>query len=121
MNEFLRSVIEQDTEPVVICDLQHIIIYMNPAAIQNYAKRGGAALIGANLLNCHNPNSNQIILQVVEWFTQSVDNNIVHTSYDEDKNKDIYMVALRNDKQELIGYYEKHESRNRDDEPFYNM
>lgn len=71
LNAYFKSVIDQDTASVVLCDLQHTIIYMNPAAIRNYAKRGGAQLIGRSLLNCHNADSNDRIQQVVDWFAAS--------------------------------------------------
>lgn len=112
MLDYFRSIIEQDRAAVVICNLEHKIIYMNPAAIGSYAKRGGAALIGQSLLNCHNDESVKKIKEVVSWFAKSVDNNLVYTFHNEKQNKDVYMVALRNSEGELIGYYEKHEYRN---------
>ena len=42
MNAFFKSVIDQDRAPVVICDLNHVIVYMNPVAEKNYEKWGGA-------------------------------------------------------------------------------
>lgn len=39
---------------MVICNLEHEIIYMNPAAIENYSKRDGEKLIGQKLMDCHN-------------------------------------------------------------------
>jgi hypothetical protein len=62
-----------------------------------------------------------MILKVLEWFKESKDNNIVYTFYNEKENKDVYMVALRNDTGELIGYYEKHEYRNRETMKMYDM
>lgn len=112
LNQFFKSIIDQDRAAVVICDLEHTIVYMNPIAIERYAKRGGAKLIGCSLLNCHNPESNQRIKEVVEWFSESEDNNIVYTFHNEKENKDVYMVALRDEDKKLIGYYEKHEYRN---------
>lgn len=38
---------------LTICDEQGTILYMNPAAVENFEKDGGAALIGRNLLDCH--------------------------------------------------------------------
>lgn len=108
---FYKSIIDQDRAAVVICNLQHEIIYMNPAAVQNYAKRGGAGLIGRSLLACHNPESRERIQQVTDWFAADESHNIVYTSHIAKQNKDIYMVALR-DHGRLIGYYEKHEYRN---------
>lgn len=112
MNEIFNSVLEQDRCPVVICDLNHKIIYMNPAAIKRYEKRGGEKLIGQSLLNCHNAKSCELIEKVLAWFAASRDNNMIFTSRNEKENKDVYMVALRDGRGELIGYYEKHEYRN---------
>ena len=90
LNPYFKSIIDQDRESVVICDLNHIIIYMNPAAVVDYGKYGGAALLGKSLLNCH---------------------NIVYTYYNPKHVRDVYMVALRDEDGTLIGYYEKHDSR----------
>ena len=57
LNAYFKSIIDQDREAVVICDLNHIIIYMNPAAVVDYKKYGGASLLGKSLLACHNPHS----------------------------------------------------------------
>ena len=114
MNAFFKSVIDQDRAPVVICDLNHVIVYMNPVAEKNYEKWGGADLVGKSLMDCHNEKSREAIEKVVEWFKESVENNIIYTFYNEKQNKDVYMVALRDDTGELIGYYEKHEYRNRE-------
>ena len=121
LNAYFKSIIDQERVSVVICSLQHEIIYMNPAAIKNYAKRGGEALIGKSLLACHNPESNKRIQQVVDWFAADVSHNIVYTSYNAKQNKDVYMVALRDREQKLIGYYEKHEYRDRETMKFYDM
>ena len=37
---FYKSIIDQDRCAVVICNLKHEIIYMNPAAVLNYEKWG---------------------------------------------------------------------------------
>lgn len=111
MIEFYKSIVDQDRAAVVICNLDHEIIYMNPAAIESYAKRGGDKLIGRSLLDCHNSESVKQIKKVVEWFNAEESHNIVYTFHNEKQNKDVYMVALR-DAGKLIGYYEKHEYRN---------
>ena len=121
LNEVYKSVLEADKAAVVICDLDHAIIYMNPAAINRYEKWGGKNLMGQSLLNCHNDKSREMIIKVLDWFKASKDNNIVYTSYNEKENKDVYMVALRNESGELIAYYEKHEYRNRETMKMYNM
>lgn len=121
LHEFFKSVIDMDTSAVVICDLSHKIVYMNPAAADRYKKSGGYDLVGKSLLDCHNKASNERIEQVIEWFGKSPQNNRVYTFYNEKENKDVYMIALRNWDGKLIGYYEKHEYRNRETANFYEM
>ena len=116
-----KSVLEADREAVVLCDLEHRIVYMNPAAKTLYGKWGGAALTGKNLLDCHNEHSREKILRVVDWFRASPEHNLVYTFYNPKENKDVYMVALRNDEGALIGYYEKHEHRDRETMKLYDM
>ena len=121
LNQVFKSVLDADRTAVVICDLEHRIIYMNPTAIDRYKKWGGAELLGKSLLDCHNERSREIIRKVVEWFKASKDNNLVYTFYNEKENKDVYMVALRDDTGELIAYYEKHEYRNRETMKMYDL
>ena len=117
---FYKSIVDQDRSSIVICNLKHEIIYMNPAAVSSYVKRGGDKLIGRSVLDCHNPESREKIQQVVEWFAAGESHNIVYTFHNEKQNKDVYMVALRDDG-ELIGYYEKHEYRNAETMEPYDM
>ena len=106
---------------MVVCGLDHTILYLNPAAVALYEKWGGAALLGKSLLDCHNPNSCAAILRVVDWFRANPRNNRVFTARGSKENKDIYMVALRDDAGSLIGYYEKHEYRDRETRKFYDF
>ena len=62
-----------------------------------------------------------LINKVLDWFKESTKNNIIHTFYNDEENKDVYMIALRDNECNLIGYYEKHEYRNIDKEKFYNF
>lgn len=115
LNDLFKSVLEQDEAPVVICDTEHTVVYMNPAAIKRYH----VDITGKSIKNCHNADSNEKIDRVIEWFLKSVDNNKVFTSRNDKENKDVYMVALRDDGGRLIGYYEKHEYRNCETEQLY--
>lgn len=121
LSPYFLSVLEQDRAAVVLCDLKHEIIYMNPAAVINYIRFGGGELIGKNLLDCHNEQSREQIKKVVSWFGTDVNNNIVYTFHNEKQNKDVYMVALRDLNGMLIGYYEKHEFRDRETMELYDM
>ena len=115
LNAYFKSIIEQDREHVVICDLNHTILYMNPSAIRDYAKYGGASLLGRN------PQSVAAIQKVVDWFAADKSHNLIFTHYDAKHDRDVYMVALRDDDGTLIGYYEKHESRTRETMKRYDM
>ncbi len=119
--QFYKSVLDQDRAPVVLCNLEHIIIYMNKAAEESYAEEGGATLLGKNLLDCHPPKAREIIEKVLNWFRESKDHNMVYEFRNEEVNKDVYMVALRDESGELIGYYEKHEFRNRETMKLYDF
>ena len=41
LSPYFKSIVDQDRLSIVICDLEHTIIYMNPAAIEDYHKYGG--------------------------------------------------------------------------------
>lgn len=114
MTAYFKSVLEQDSAPVVLCDLNHTILYMNPSAVRQYAASGGAAMIGTSLLLCHNAKTCETIRRVLAWFAESRTHNIIFEFRNERENKDVYMVALRDEEGQLIGYYEKHEYRSRE-------
>ena len=112
LSQYFKSIIDEDRCAVVICNPEHEIIYMNPAAVARYEKSGGACLVGQSLLDCHGVQSQEMIKKVVAWFAASTEHNRIYTFHNEKENKDVYMVALRDEDGTLIGYYEKHEYRN---------
>lgn len=121
LSKYIKSMVDMDRSPVVICSTDHRIVYMNPAASRRYEKSGGKNLTGRSLMDCHNEKSNEIIEKVVAWFEESAENNMIYTFRNEKENKDVYMVALRDEDGTLIGYYEKHEYRNRETAELYDF
>jgi len=117
MQQLFKSILEQDKAPVVVCDMTSTIVYMNPSAIRIYH----GDLTGRSLRDCHPAAANEKIDRVLEWFAKSIENNIVYTFRNETENKDGYMVALRDENGTLIGYYEKHEYRNRETAKLYDI
>ena len=117
LNKLFKSIVDQDRAPIVICDKNSVVVYMNPAANACY----GRNLSGINIKECHNADSAIKIDKVVEWFASDADNNIMYTYHDNDQNKDIYMVALRDECGALIGYYEKHEYRDTEKSKVYDF
>ena len=75
-------------------------------------KNGAVKVLWGNLFSAVITMTNKKIVKVVEWFAESENNNRFFTHHNPHENKDVYMVALRNDSGKLIGYYEKHEYRN---------
>ncbi|MBI4789971.1 MAG: PAS domain-containing protein [Chloroflexi bacterium] len=51
---------------VIACDENGIILEMNAKAAKGYADRGGKALIGSNLLDCHSEASRAKVAQLLE-------------------------------------------------------
>ena len=117
LEQLFKSILEQDKAPVVVCDMQSTVLYMNPAALARYH----VDLTGRSVKSCHPAAANEKIDRVLAWFGESPENNIVYTFRNDQENKDVYMVALRDAEGKLIGYYEKHEYRNRETMRLYDM
>ena len=117
MEQLFKSIMEQDRAPIVVCDMESTIVYMNSSAIARYKRD----LTGKSIKGCHPADANTRIDQVLEWFKKSRDNNIVYTFRNDEENKDVYMIALRAPDGTLIGYYEKHEYRNRETAKLYDI
>ncbi|RLC81037.1 MAG: hypothetical protein DRI81_03385 [Chloroflexi bacterium] len=49
---------------VTIADEEYRIIFMNDLAVEHYAYGGGEALIGSDLLDCHNAESQDMLRQM---------------------------------------------------------
>ena len=109
---YFKSIIDQDRCSVVICNLKHEIIYMNPTAVKSYEKWGGESLV---------EESQKRIQQVIDWFSADESHNLIYTFHNVKQNKDVYMVALRDAEGKLIGYYEKHEFRNAETMKKYDL
>ena len=71
MMKIYKAVLDADRAAVVLCSLDHTIIYMNPAACERYAKWGGEKLLGRSLLDCHNEHSRKMIVKILDWFIWS--------------------------------------------------
>lgn len=117
MQRLFKSILEQDKAPIVVCDTESTVVYMNPSAIAHYKRD----LTGKSIKECHPSAANQKIDRVLDWFAKSKDNNVVYTFRNDKENKDVYMIALRDGDGILIGYYEKHEYRNRETARLYDI
>ena len=59
-------------------------------------------------------------VKAVNHNATSPEHNPVYLFYNEKQNKDVYMVVLRSEGK-LIGYYEKHEFRNKETMKPYDL
>lgn len=121
LNALFKSLIDQDETPIVICDLEHTMVYLNPVAKAYYRKYSAEELTGKNVMFCHPPAAQKAIERVVEYFSADPSHNVVYTYHNDKVNKDVYMVALRDEEGKLIGYYEKHRFRSAETGKLYDM
>jgi len=61
---------------LTVCDLNGTIVYMNQTSVMGFHKYGGAELIGKSLFNCHLPQSQLIIKNMLEF--PQVNTHIIH-------------------------------------------
>lgn len=90
-------------DPLVFVDTDHIIRYMNKAAIADFEQ--GAALIGRSVLDCHNENSRRQIIEILAAMRTGEDERLIT---DNEKQR-IFMRAVRDPNGTLLGYYERYE------------
>ena len=121
IDKYLRAFVETDMNQIVICDTNHIIVYMNKVAIEKFSDLGGADLIGKSLMQYLCVETKSRIEAIVSWFSESPDNNWVYTYRNEASQTDMYAVALRDENGNLIGYYEKRRSTFPETEELYHM
>ncbi len=89
--------------PVLFADTQHVIRYMNKAAVGHFDD--GAALLGHSLLDCHNEDSRRKIIEISAAMQAGEDERLIS---DDDQQR-IYMRAVRDADGKLLGYYERYE------------
>jgi DUF438 domain-containing protein len=102
-DELYSAFLDSLKQPFVFVDTEHIIRYMNKPAVERY--RGRPAAVGRSIFDCHNENSNRIILEVFERLKQGLDEELIT----DNEHHRVYMRAVRDHAGDLIGYYERYE------------
>lgn len=108
LDDMYKDIVDNESNPIMFVDMNHIIRYMNKSALLRYAHRGGENLIGKSLLDCHNENSGRIIKASVKKM-QEENIRIGYEYYNKKHNEDLSILAVRDKNGKMIGYYEKHE------------
>ncbi len=102
--EVLYSILDAYPYEIVFVDRQHIVQYMNKSARERYVNR---VFIGKSLFNCHNEGSRAKI----EAFLERADagENEMFEIYNSKRDEREFFVPVRNENNEVIGYFERHE------------
>ena len=98
----LKAILDGLKDEVVFVDTEHMIRYMNKAAIEFYKE--GVALVGTSLLDCHNEESNKMILEMFDRVNIGEDEIL----FSQKEDPWIYFRAVRDSTGELLGYYERY-------------
>lgn len=100
----LNAILDSLKDPVLFAGTDHVIRYMNRAAVEHYDD--GEALLGSSILDCHNEQSNRVILEILEAMQGGEEERLIT----DNRKKRIYMRAVREKNGTLLGYYERYES-----------
>lgn len=101
--QLLCTILDSMKDPVVFCDLDHVIRYMNKPSTKHYKE--GAALLGRSVLDCHSENSRRMIFEITAAMQQGEEERLIR----DDEKMRIFMRAVRAADGALIGYYERYE------------
>lgn len=99
----MATILDSLKNPVTFVDTEHIVRYMNKAAIAHYDE--GLALIGTSVLDCHNQHSQKIIIEILAAMRNGEEERLIA----DDEKRRIYMRAVRDNEGQLLGYYERYE------------
>ena len=100
---FLAAILDAIDEPILVADTGHIVRTMNKAAIAFYD--GGTALLGSSLLDCHNQESQRMILEILAAMEDGEDER----TFSDDGEQRIAMRAVRGPDGRLLGYFERYD------------
>lgn len=101
--EVMAAILDSLKDPVLFADTEHVTRYMNKAAIAHY--EGGTSLLGQSLLDCHNEQSQAMMIEILAAMHQGVDERLIT---DDEKHR-VYMRVVRDSDGRVLGYYERYE------------
>ena len=109
--EMMRHILNAIPYPILFVDCEHIIRYLNKtAAFHYYEVRGYSNLIGKSLFECHQDTSKEKILKAVEKLKNHGNEVFIGVGVN---NQRIYINPVRDEKGNLIGYFERFELNQR--------
>lgn len=105
--EMFEAILDSIPYRIVFVDTDHIIRYLNKEARHHYYDvRGYDELVGKSIFACHSEKSKEMLIAAVEKLRNHGNEIYLGVSvYNERK----YINPVRNEKGELIGYFERFE------------
>ena len=98
----MAAILDSLKDPVLFADTDHVTRYMNKAAIVYYDE--GASLIGRSLMDCHNEQSQEMMIEILAAMHEGEDERIIT---DDEKHR-IFMRVVRDAEGRVLGYYERY-------------
>ena len=109
--DYFKGAIDTLTSPMVICNLDYKIIYMNKAAKKAYQSRRKNDMYCTSMRCYFNEEALSKLDMSIEWFKEDTKNNKVFAFHDDEQNQDVYIRAIRGEDGTLQGFFNYHESR----------
>ena len=105
--EMFEAILDSIPYRIVFVDTDHIIRFLNKEARHHYYDvRGYGELVGKSIFECHSEKSREMLIAAVEKLRNHGNEIYLGVSvYNERK----YINRVRNEKGELIGYFERFE------------
>ncbi len=119
LNEFFKGIVDSEEGPIIICNLDYRIIYVNPVAEKCY--KNSYMFTGKLLESFIDEEMLSKVVMSIEWFKEDVKNNKVFALHDKNNNMDMYILAIRNTNGELIGFYGRREDRTPDQGKMFDL
>ena len=110
--DFFKGIVDSEEGPITIANLDYRVIYENPAAMKYY--QPASPITGKLLSTLMDEEMMSKVVMSIEWFKEDKANNKVFAFHDDKNNMDMYILAIRNSKGDLIGFYGRREDRNPD-------
>lgn len=100
---YFRVIAALDQRAIIVCNNMHRIIYLNNEARTKYSDKEP---LGECVYVFRNKDAIwPEIKKHFDWFLADSGNNESPTIYDNERNEALRMIALRNERNELIGYF----------------
>lgn len=105
--EMFEAILDSIPYRIVFVDTDHIIRFLNKEARHHYYDvRGYGELVGKSIFECHSEKSREMLIAAVKKLRNHGNEIYLGVSvYNERK----YINPVRNEKGELIGYFERFE------------